>query len=232
MQDADVRVTGTDAGGVQGAGTPRRRRRPWRAVLVAALTTLAVLALLQAFVVRMFLVPSASMEPTLEPGDRIAVSLLPPAPGGLHRGDVVVFTDTKGWLTGDDARWADPLRVAASLVGADQGRRHVVKRVVGLPGDTVRWQPGWEHLQVNGADLDEPYLANGLAGEGPGFDVTVPEGRLWVLGDHRAVSQDSRQHREGPGGGFVAEEDVLGRAVAVVWPLDRVGLLTADGAAS
>lgn len=194
---------------------------PGRVAALAMALTLALLVLAQVFLVRMFHVPSASMEPTLLPGDRVAVGLWAPGPLALERGDVVVFQDTQAWLAGAEALQADPLHAALQLVSPGAGDGHLVKRVVGLPGDTVAWRPGWEHLQVDGRPLPEPYLAGEPAEEA--FEVTVPEGRLFVLGDHRAASQDSRQHRDGPGGGFVAVDDVVGRVEAVVWPPARIG---------
>lgn len=194
---------------------------PVRVAALAVAVTLALLVLTQVFLVRMFHVPSASMEPTLRPGDRVAVGLWAPGPLALERGDVVVFEDTQAWLTGAEALQADPLHAALQLVSPGAGEGHLVKRVIGLPGDTVAWRPGWEHLQVDGRPLPEPYLAGEPAEEA--FEVTVPEGRLFVLGDHRAASQDSRQHRDGPGGGFVAVDDVVGRVEAVVWPPARIG---------
>ena len=194
---------------------------PVRAVALAVGLTLALLVLVQVFLVRMFHVPSASMEPTLQPGDRVAVGLWAPGPLALERGDVVVFEDTQAWLAGAEAVQADPLHAALQVISPGAGEGHLVKRVIGLPGDTVAWRPGWEHLEVDGRPLPEPYLAGAPAQEA--FEVTVPEGRLFVLGDHREASQDSRQHRDGPGGGFVAVDDVVGRVEAVVWPPARIG---------
>lgn len=194
---------------------------PVRAVALAVGLTLALLVLAQVFLVRMFHVPSASMEPTLQPGDRVVVGLWAPGPLALEHGDVVVFEDTQAWLAGAEAVQADPLHAALQVISPGAGEGHLVKRVIGLPGDTVAWRPGWEHLEVDGRPLPEPYLAGAPAQEA--FEVTVPEGRLFVLGDHREASQDSRQHRDGPGGGFVAVDDVVGRVEAVVWPPARIG---------
>lgn len=196
---------------------------PVRAAALAVALTLALLVLAQVFLVRMFHVPSASMEPTLQPGDRVAVGLWAPGPLALERGDVVVFEDTQAWLAGAEAVQADPLHAALQVVSPGSGEGHLVKRVVGLPGDTVAWRPGWDHVEVDGRPLPEPYLAGAPAQEA--FEVTVPEGRLFVLGDHREASQDSRQHGDGPGGGFVAVDDVVGRVEAVVWPPARIGTM-------
>ena len=177
-------------------------RGPLRAVLAAVAVTVLACVLAWAFLARMYAIPSSSMEPGLRAGDRVVATLLTPEPYPVRRGDVVVFQDTKGWLPGGG---------------------HVIKRVVGLPGDTVSWAPGEPSLRVNGAAVAEPYLAAGEAPAQEAFEVTVPAGRLWVLGDHRSASADSRAHRAGPGSGFVALDDVVGRARFVVWPLDRIG---------
>ncbi len=178
-----------------------------RTALIAAAVTVLACVLAWAFLARMYAIPSSSMEPGLQAGDRVVATLLTPDPFPVRRGDVVVFEDTKGWLPGGG---------------------HVIKRAVGLPGDIVSWTPGEETLRVNGVPVEEPYLAPGETPAQEAFEVTVPEGRLWVLGDHRSASADSRAHRAGPGGGFVALDDVVGRARFVVWPLDRVGGAGAD----
>lgn len=210
-----------------GRAVGRAAGHPLRVAAITLAFTLALLLVLQLSVVRMFRIPSASMEPTLVPGDRVAVDLLTPGPGELHRGDVVVFRDARAWLAGTEAEQTDPLGALAGLVGADSPEGHLVKRVIGLPGDRVRWSPGQGRLEVNGRPVDEPYLAGEVAEEP--FDVTVPAGSLWVMGDHREASQDSRQHQDGPGSGFVAADDVVGRVAAVVWPLGRVGTVGTDG---
>lgn len=223
-----------------GAGAHRAETRPsrrprWgslaRRVLLVVLLTLGALLLVKTFVLRMFFIPSGSMAPTLEQGDRVAVDLRVPDASPLERGDVVVFRDTKGWLP-PAAGPGDPLGEAARFVGLapEDARSHVAKRVVGLPGDTVAWQPGDEHVSVNGEPVEEPYLAPGVAASEVPFEVTVPAGQLWVLGDNRQASADSRYHRDGPGGGFVAADDVVGRAVAIVWPLERIGPAGSDPA--
>ncbi len=194
---------------------PRDRGRPLRGhavtgrrtALIAAAVTVLACVLAWAFLARMYAIPSSSMEPGLRAGDRVVATLLTPDPFPVRRGDVVVFEDTKGWLPGGG---------------------HVIKRAVGLPGDIVSWTPGEETLRVNGVPVEEPYLAPGETPAQEAFEVTVPAGRLWVLGDHRSASADSRAHLTGPGGGFVALDDVVGRARLVVWPLDRIGGAGAD----
>lgn len=220
---AEAPVTPAAAGTADPAAAPAAEHpgHPLRAAAVTVAVTLALLLAVQLLLVRMFAIPSASMEPTLRPGDRVAVDLLVPGPLELRRGDVVVFRDARGWLAGAEAVHADPLHAAVAALGLGTQEGHLVKRVVGLPGDRVRWSPEDARLEVNGVPVDEPYVAGPAAQEA--FDVVVPDGGLWVLGDHRSASQDSRQHQHGPGGGMVSVDDVVGRVEGVVWPLDRAG---------
>ncbi|XNZ00935.1 signal peptidase I [Micrococcus luteus] len=195
-----------------------------RQVLVIVAVTLLVTGLMRLFLVRVYHIPSESMEPTLQVGDRVAVSLLVPQVMDLRRGDVVVFRDTKGWLparTDDDGPVTSVLRVAGLV--PEPADENVVKRVVGLPGDHVSWEPGDAGITINGVQVSEPYRYPGDAPSGEPFDVVVPAGRLWVLGDHRSRSADSRAHQDGPGAGFVSVDDVVGRAEARIWPVSRWG---------
>jgi signal peptidase I len=180
------------------------RRR--RVVRVAALVCsgLVVLAAGYLWVGRVYAVPSASMRPQLEPGDRIAVSRLDR--GDVHRGDVVVVDVRDTWAAG--ASGAAPT---------------VVKRVIGLPGERVVCCDDAGRIVIDGVPLAEPYLAP--AGTETPFDVVVPSGRLWLLGDDRRDSLDSRHHLGAPGGGSVPVDAVEGRVVAVVWPLSRLSLV-------
>jgi signal peptidase I len=169
------------------------------------------------------------MENTLLEGDRVLVSKLTPGPFHLGHGDVVVFKDPNHWLGDSSAISQDegPLRNAAretltfvGLLPADSGQ-HLIKRVIGLPGDHVICCDSKGRLTVNGQSLDEPYLYPGDRPSEKTFDITVPAGQLWVMGDHRSVSQDSRFHDPGT----VPISDVVGRAFIVVWPFDRWTLL-------
>jgi signal peptidase I len=189
---------------------------------------LLVMLLVRGFLVQSFYVPSGSMEPTIEPGDRILVNKL--ADGdSVRRGDVVVFDGTTSFAVADrtphqdDGAIGKALAGAASLVGINLGEQDFVKRVIGLPGDHVVCCDAQGRLTVNGKAIDEPYV---MAGDDPSaldFDITVPLGRVWVMGDHRSDSADSRSHLGDPGGGTVRLSDVIGRASATYWPLSRIG---------
>ncbi|MEJ5913358.1 signal peptidase I [Pseudokineococcus sp. 1T1Z-3] len=213
------------------AEPPERTRRggplaALREVVVVVVTALVLSLLLKTFLVQAFYIPSESMQPTLEVGDRVLVSRLTPGPFALERGDVVVFTDPGGWLTQAPA----PERTAVGQVFADvlsfvgvlpeDSGEHLIKRVVGLPGDEVS-ADGSGAVLVNGEPLRERYLYPGDVASAEAFSVVVPEDQLWVMGDHRSDSLDSRAHTALPGGGTVPVEDVVGRAVLLVWPLDR-----------
>lgn len=193
--------------------------------------TIIVVALLLSFLIKTFLfraffIPSGSMEQTLEIDDRIFVNLLVPEPMDLERGDVVVFKDTQGWLPATAEQAApNPVRQALTFVGLlpDESQQHLVKRVIGTAGDHVVCCSANGNITVNGEELEEPYLYPGAVPSETPFDVVVPEGKVWVMGDHRNASADSREHQSGPGAGFVDVDDIEGRAAVVAWPLSRIG---------
>ena len=208
---------------------PRRRSGlagALREVVVVVVTALVLSLLIKTFLVQAFFIPSESMQRTLEVGDRVLVSRLTPGPFELERGDVVVFTDPGGWL--DPAPEPDRTAVGQALadvlsfVGVlpEDSGDHLIKRVVGLPGDTVS-ADGTGPLLVNGEPVDERYVYAGDLPSAEPFSVVVPDDRLWVMGDHRSDSLDSRAHQQLEGGGTVPVEDVVGRAVLLVWPLER-----------
>jgi signal peptidase I len=190
--------------------------------------------LVKTLVVQAFVIPSSSMHDTLLEGDRVLVSRLVPAPFDVHRGDVVVFADPGGWLTPEEAPRASAVQGALAAVGLapQQSTGHLIKRVIGLPGDRVAAAGDGSPVTVNGVPVDESaYLAAGVGPSDIPFDVTVPDGALWVLGDNRSSSRDSRWHQGDPGGGAVPVADVVGTAFAVPWPFDRAALLRNPGAA-
>ncbi len=183
-----------------------------------------VVTLVRVLVVQTFVIPSGSMEPTLEVGDRVVVSRLDYRLGDVQRGDVIVF-DGQGVF--DPPRpaarsaLAEAGRAVADALGAPVGQRDYVKRVVGLPGERVTCCDAQRRITIDGVPLTEPYLA---AGDDPStvrFDIVVPPDRLWVMGDHRSESGDSRDHLGDPGGGTVPLDHVVGRVVSVWWPFGR-----------
>ena len=167
------------------------------------------------------------MRNTLVEKDRIAVSRVSHFTGDIKRGDVVVFDDTLGWLAKNETGASSPLRKAAEFTGLlpAGGEQTLVKRVIGLGGDHVTCCTADGKLQVNGVTITEPYIANNGAASSITFDVTVPEGSLWVMGDNRSNSADSRYHMGNGQTPYVPESAVVGRAFAVIWPSNRLSWL-------
>jgi len=212
-----------------------RSRGAWlfiRDLLVIILIAIVASFLIKTFLVRSFYIPSASMEQTLLINDRILVNELVPDVVELNRGDVVVFKDPGGWLNlPPSVDPSNPVAVAVSwfldLIGLapSDNNDHLIKRVIGLPGDTVSCCNGLGQMSVNGVPLDEaPYVTlppGTVKVSDQPFDVTVPEDSLWVMGDNRYDSCDSRCNTGKPGGGFVPIENVVGRAFVITWPVSR-----------
>lgn len=219
---------------------PQRRRRSilvfFRDVLVIILIAALVSFVVKTFIVRSFYIPSGSMERTLLVNDRILVDELTPRWAGYERGDVVVFQDPGGWLPPQPQRPARPAVVEAvdwvlTFVGisTSDAQDHLVKRVIGMPGDHVVCCNALGQITINGAPIDELSYLNLPEGDTSAsnneFDVTVPDDSIWVMGDNRDRSQDSRAHQDLPSGGFVPLENVVGRAFLTTWPFDRLGLI-------
>lgn len=181
--------------------------------------------LVKTFLVQAFFIPSASMQDTLRIGDRILVNK---AVGSddISRGDVVVFKDPGGWLPpmmeepSAIKRFGKDALTAIGILPADAGE-HLIKRVIGLPGDTVECCDAQGRIKVNGESIDEPYLKPGVSPSDIEFSVKVPDGSVWLMGDNRSNSRDSRAHIGLPGGGFVSLDHVLGRAFVIMWPYDH-----------
>ncbi|MGW2401307.1 signal peptidase I [Kitasatospora sp. NPDC001664] len=207
--------------------------------LIAVVAVLIALAL-KTFAVQVFVIPSGSMEQTIQIGDRVLVDKFTPWFGNEpSRGEVVVFKDPGGWLEpqpraqdeGAVLRTGKRLLSHVGLLPSDD-EQDLIKRVIGVPGDTVECCEARGRLTVNGVPLDEPYLAPGNAPSKQPFKVTVPPGRLWVMGDHRDLSADSRYHLGEAGQGTIPMDNVLGRAFVIAWPLQRMGQLDVPGALS
>ena len=205
----------------------KSRSRSFRIGAGAALLV-GVLLLTSTFVVQPFLIPSSSMEPTLRVGDRIMVNKLAYRFGNHpERGDVVVFDGT-GNFAGEEGYEGNPvtalLRKAGAVTGlAEPAESDYVKRVIGVGGDRVSCCDKRGRIEVNGEPVDEGYLHSGDAPSAVPFKTRVPSGRLWVMGDHRSMSSDSRDHLGEPGGGTVPVDHVIGRADWIGWPFGRVG---------
>jgi signal peptidase I len=197
--------------------------------------SLVIMLLVRGLLVQSFYIPSGSMEPTLEPADRILVNKIGVA-SSLQRGDLVVFDGTHtfadpapGAGSEQSSAMGRALGAMTSIVSININESDYVKRVVGLPGDHVVCCEGNGLLTVNDIAVQETYLYPGDRPSDLTFDVTVPAGRIWVMGDHRSDSADSRAHLGDPGGGMVRLDDVIGRAEMIYWPPSRAGLLGAPG---
>jgi signal peptidase I len=202
-----------------------------RETAVVVVIALGLSLVVKTFLFQAFFIPSPSMEDTLRIGDRVVVSKLTPGPFALRRGDVVVFTDPGSWLEpiripeGDSG----PLRSTLRFVGLmpNDSSDHLIKRLIGLPGDRIKCCAPDGRITVNGVPLSEPYLFPGNPPSDQPFDITVPPGRIWVMGDHRNESADSRAHDDGTGKtGSVPIGDVTGRAFALVWPISHASWLS------
>jgi len=206
----------------------KKRKRPfWRDLVVIIVAALALTILLKAFVVQVFSIPTGSMENTLLPGDRILVSKVVYRFRPIERGDIVVFSGAGSWDPATPQPGNAFLRFwddITDLVGISAPGTDYVKRVIGVPGDHVVCCNAKGQVTVNGVALDETsFIYPGDAPSQVRFSITVPPGRLWVMGDNRADSDDSRYRTSSPGGGTIPESAVVGRAFVIIWPLSRIG---------
>lgn len=215
------------------------RRSGWSVVVretaIILVSAIVLSLLIKTFLAQAFFIPSGSMQNTLLVGDRVMVTKLAPGPLDVHRGDIVVFKDPGGWLPPVEQAPGTPVGRAVTsvltfvgLLPQDSGE-HLIKRVIGVAGDTVECCDEQGRLLVNGVPIDEPYLAPGASPSELEFTVTVPAGSLWVMGDNRQNSEDSRYHQGNPGGGSIPVSDVVGVAFVTLWPLDRITLLRNPG---
>jgi signal peptidase I len=203
----------------------------WRELPVLVGIALVLALVIKAFAVQAFYIPSASMEDTLKIGDRVLVNKIVYHTRDIARGDVVVFNGLDSW--DPEVTYSEPtnpiskaLRAVGGAFGLVPGEKDYIKRVIGVPGDRVKCCDASGHITVNGHPIREnSYLYPGNKPSSQQFSVTVPEGRLWVMGDHREVSYDSRGHAGDPGQGTIPEDRVIGRAFVVVWPLSRIKTL-------
>jgi signal peptidase I len=213
-----------------------RRRGPvasfLRETAIILVSAIVLSLVVKTFFAQAFFIPSASMHDTLLEGDRVLVNKLAPGPFDLHRGDIVVFEDPANWLEGAQQVDTNVVQDALIAIGLmpQQSEDHLIKRVIGLPGDHVVAAGDGSPLTVNGVAIDESlYLAPGASPSEIAFDINVPADSIWVMGDNRQHSADSRYHLGDPGGGSVPIGNVVGTAFITLWPFDRVGLLRNPG---
>jgi signal peptidase I len=205
-----------------------------RDILFILLAAVVISFLIKTFFIRSFYIPSASMENTLVVNDRVIVSLLTPGLTPLQRGDVVVFQDPGGWLGSEPqiVPPSTPLNDVLAFVGlaAPTDNNHLIKRVIGLPGDHVKCCNALGKVTVNGVPLNEPYinLPAGVTKSDPyTFSVTVPKGDIWVMGDNRDESADSAYNETQRKNitPFVPLKNVTGKALLISWPFSRWAFL-------
>jgi len=211
----------------------RSSRSSWRELPILIVVALAIALVVKTFVVQPFFIPSSSMEDTLMIGDKVLVNKLVYHFRSIEPGDIVVFNGVGSWdpnppasrPSGDpvvrayDATLRPLFHSIGGLFGTPIGQTDYIKRVIGVPGDRVKCCNAQGLVTVNGVPLHESsYLYPGAAPSDIRFNIVVPKGRLWVMGDNRAISYDSRLHRNDPGHGTIPENEVIGRAFVIVWP--------------
>ncbi|WP_367320569.1 signal peptidase I [Streptomyces sp. HUAS ZL42] len=209
----------------------KRRRSAVREIPLLVGVAVLIALVLKTFLVQAFVIPSGSMEQTIQIGDRVLVDKFTPWFGSEpQRGDVVVFKDPGGWLQDeqtttqkDDPVVVKQVKEALTFIGLlpSDNEKDLIKRVVGVGGDRVKCCDSQGRVTVNGIPLNEDYLYPGNTPSNTQFDITVPQGRLWVMGDHRANSADSRSHQNTDYGGTVSLDGVVGRAMVIAWPFNH-----------
>jgi signal peptidase I len=203
-----------------------------RELPILVVVALAVSLVIKSFLVQFFYIPSGSMENTLQINDRVAVNKVPFISKSINRGDVVVFRDPDNWLpepyTSDGNKYLAKVKDGLVAVGVlpNPAKQYLVKRVIGVAGDKVECCSKNKKLMINGVEIDEPYIFAGNSASDTKFNVTVPEGKVWVMGDHRGASADSRFHQDDINSGMVPTSKVTGRVIGIIWPIKNLGIVS------
>lgn len=208
-----------------------RKGSLFRELPILVLVALAVSLVIKSFLVQFFYIPSGSMENTLQVNDRVAVNKLPFIGDSIKRGDVVVFRDPDNWLPEpyitDQNKILTKVKDAFVAVGVlpNPAKQYLVKRVIGVAGDKVECCSKNKKLMINGIEIDEPYIFAGNTASDTKFNITVAQGKVWVMGDHRAASADSRFHQEDINQGMVPTSKITGRVLGIIWPIKNLGFV-------
>lgn len=208
----------------------KAKKSSLRELPILLVSALILSVVVKTFFVQFFYIPSGSMENTLLVNDRVGVNKLGALFSDIKRGEVVVFRDPANWLTpayDDKTGLTKVVRDSLVFVGVlpDPAKQYLIKRVIGVGGDRVVCCNAEGKIEVNGVALNEPYIYPGDKPSDSNFDVKVPKGFIWVMGDHRGASADSRFHTDDPNKGMVPLDKVTGRALFVVWPVKNMKVL-------
>ncbi len=227
---APADAPGAAPGAPRKPGAQKSGRSFWKELPVLVVVALILTLIIKTYAIQAFFIPSGSMQNTLAIGDRVLVNKLVYDVRDIHRGDIVVFSGNGSWNPGVPPKSGNFFgkfgNSVLSMFGLERNQNDYIKRVIGVPGDHVACCDAEGRVTVNGIPLNEKsYLYPGNPPSETRFSITVPPGRLWVMGDHRDVSYDSRGHVGDPGGGTIPENAVVGRAFVVIWPVSQWTIL-------
>ena len=210
--------------------SPKARGSSLRELPILIISALVLSIIVKTFFIQFFYIPSGSMENTLQVNDRVGVNKFGALFSDIKRGEVVVFRDPANWLSpnyDDTSGFRKVIKDSLVFVGVlpDPSKQYLIKRVIGVGGDKVRCCGKDGKIEVNGVSINEPYIYEGDKPSDSEFEVEVPQGFIWVMGDHRGASADSRFHTDDPNKGMVALDKVTGRATFIIWPFSNLAIL-------
>ena len=210
--------------------SPKAKGSSLRELPILIISALVLSIIVKTFFIQFFYIPSGSMENTLQVNDRVGVNKLGALFSDIKRGEVVVFRDPANWLSpnyDDTSGFRKVIKDSLVFVGVlpDPSKQYLIKRVIGVGGDKVRCCGKDGKIEVNGVSINEPYIYEGDKPSDSEFEVEVPQGFIWVMGDHRGASADSRFHTDDPNKGMVALDKVTGRATFIIWPFSNLAIL-------
>ena len=210
--------------------SPKAKGSSLRELPILIISALVLSIIVKTFFIQFFYIPSGSMENTLQVNDRVGVNKLGALFSDIKRGEVVVFRDPANWLSpnyDDTSGFRKVIKDSLVFVGVlpDPSKQYLIKRVIGVGGDKVRCCGKDGKIEVNGVSINEPYIYEGDKASDSEFEVEVPQGFIWVMGDHRGASADSRFHTDDPNKGMVPLDKVTGQATFIIWPFSNLAIL-------